>query len=80
MKISSNVINSQTPPVKEEPSTSGHFFQPAIPSHPINIPVSNPVIETTDQVKVFPMVEDTPHQGHSRTSSNTSLLDSNGKI
>lgn len=84
MKISSNIMNSQTPPVKEEPSvSSGHFYQPEISSRPMNacigMPVSDSAIDTMDQVKVFQMVEDTPNQGHSRTSSNTSLVDSNGK-
>jgi hypothetical protein len=83
MKISSNIMNSQTPPVKEEPSlSSGHFYQPEVSSRPmdacIGMPVSDSVIDTMDQVKVFQMVEDTPNQGHSRTSSNTSLVDSNG--
>lgn len=79
MKITNNVMSSQTPPVKEETSAPpALFFQPPMQSQPGNIPLSNAVIENTDQVKVFPMVEDTPHQGHSRTSSNTSLVDSNG--
>ena len=79
MKISSNIIKSQTPPVKEEPT--GHFYQPEVSSRPIDngMPVNDSVIDTMDQVKVFQMVEDTPNQGHSRTSSNTSLVDSNGE-
>lgn len=80
MKISSNIINSQTPPVKEEPTVpSGHFYQSEKTSRPINMLANDGVIETMDQVKFFQMVEDTPNQGHSRTSSNTSLVDSNGE-